>query len=73
MLTMKWQLDIPDETYYNKLVGGGMAFELYPTLPLTWTETELEIWDYKTKVEYCRKTRDSNFEASCKLEELNNV
>ena len=68
MLTMKWQVDIPDEEYYNKLVSSGMAWELYETLPLTWLETQKEILDYKAKVEYCRKTRDSNFEASSRLE-----
>ena len=68
MLTMKWQADIPDETYYNKLVASGMAWEFYPDLPNSWSEAEKEILAYKAKVEYCRKTINSNFEASCKLE-----
>ena len=68
MLTMKWQVDIPDETYYNRLVDSGMAFEFYPDLPGSWLEAEIEIWDYRAKLEYCRKTRDSNFEASSRLE-----
>ena len=68
MLTMKWQLDIPDEEYYNKLVESGLAWVMYETLPLTWLEAQKEILAYQAKVEYCRKTRDSNFEGSCKLE-----
>ena len=68
MLTMKWQVDIPDETYYNKLVDSGMAWEFYHDLPNSWSEAEKEILAYQAKVEYCRKTRDSNFEGSCKLE-----
>ena len=68
MLTMKWQVDIPDESYYNKLVASGMAYEFYPDLPNLWSEAEKEILTYQAKVEYCKKTRDSNFEASCKLE-----
>ena len=68
MLTMKWQVDIPDESYYNKLVASGMAYEFYPDLPNSWSEVEKEILAYQAKVEYCRKTRDSNFEGSCKLE-----
>ena len=68
MLTMKWQQDIPDEAYYNKLVASGMAYEFYPDLPNSWSEAEKEILAYQAKVEYCRKTRDSNFEASSRLE-----
>ena len=68
MLTMKWQVDIPDEAYYNKLVASGMAYEFYPGLPNSWSEAEKEILAYQAKVEYCRNTRSSNFEASCKLE-----
>ena len=65
---MKWQADIPDETYYNKLVASGMAYEFYPDLPYSWSEAEKEILAYQAKVEYCRKTRDRNFEASSRLE-----
>lgn len=68
MLTMKWQVDIPDEAYYNKLVASGMAYEFYPDLPDSWLEARREILAYQAKVEYCRKTRDSNFEASSRLE-----
>ena len=68
MLTMKWQVDIPDETYYNKLVASGMAYEFYPDLPNSWSEAEKEILAYQAKVEYCRTTRSSNFEASSRLE-----
>ena len=68
MLTMKWQVDIPDETYYNKLIASGMAYEFYPDLPNSWPKAEKEILAYQAKVEYCRKTRDSNFEASSRLE-----
>ena len=68
MLTMNYRVDIPDESYYNKLVGSGMAYEFYPDLPQSWSEAQKEILAYQAKVEYCRKTRDSNFEASCRLE-----
>ena len=68
MLTMKWQVDIPDETYYNKLIASGMAYEFYPDLPNLWSDAEKEILAYQAKVGYCRTTRSSNFEASCKLE-----
>ena len=68
MLTMKWQVDIPDESYYNKLVASGMAYEFYPDLPNSWPKAEKEILAYQAKVEYCRNTRDSNFEASSRLE-----
>lgn len=68
MLTMKWQVDIPDEAYYNGLVASGMAWEFYPDLPNSWSEAEKGILVYQAKVEYCRKTRDSNFEASSRLE-----
>ena len=68
MLTMKWQQDIPDEAYYNKLVASGMAYEFYPDLPQSWSEAQKEILAYQAKVEYCRETRASNFEASSRLE-----
>ena len=68
MLTMIYQVDIPDESYYNGLVASGLAWEFYPGLPNSWSEAEKEILAYQAKVEYCRKTRDSNFEGSCKLE-----
>lgn len=68
MLTMNYRVDIPDESHYNNLVGSGMAYEFYPDLPQSWSEAQKEILAYQAKVEYCRKTRNSNFEASCKLE-----
>ena len=68
MLTMKWQVDIPDESYYNKLVASGMAWEFYPDLPNSWSEAEKEIIAYQAKVEYCERTRADNYEASSRLD-----
>jgi hypothetical protein len=66
--TMNWRIDIENEGYYNALMQTGLAWLLYPDLPLTWGAAEKEILAYQAKVEYCRKTRDSNFEASSRLE-----
>ena len=34
--TFDWKVDIRDETTYNRLVEMGLAFEFYPSMPLTW-------------------------------------
>lgn len=36
--TMVWQLDVRTKEYYNELVATGVAWELYPSLPLSWEE-----------------------------------
>lgn len=52
---------------YLLFISTGMAWEVEGNCPNSWQE-HLALLDYKAKVEYCRKTRASNFEASCKLE-----
>ena len=68
MLTMNYRVDIPDESYYNKLVGTGMAYEFYPDLPQSWLDAQKEILAYQAKVEYIEKTREDNYEASSRLD-----
>ena len=68
LATMNYRLDVRDKEYYDILVGSGFAYEFYPDLPQSWSEAQKEILAYQAKVEYCRKTRNSNFEASCRLE-----
>ena len=65
---LDWRLEIKTKKEYDLAVGSGIGWVLFPTLPLSWSEAEKEILAYQTKVEYCRKTRDSNFEASSRLE-----
>jgi hypothetical protein len=65
--TMKWEVDVVDESYYNALVGSGYAWEMYPDLPESWARC-LELLDFKMKQEYIESTRASNYEASSRLE-----
>lgn len=66
--TMNWRIDIENEDYYNALMQTGLAWLLYPDLPLTWSEAEKEILAYQAKVEYCERTRADNYEASSRLD-----
>lgn len=66
--TMDWRIDVENEDYYNALVQTGLAWLLYPELPLTWGAAEKEILAYKTKAEYIEKTREDNYEASSRLD-----
>jgi len=66
--TMNWRIDIENEDYYNALMQTGLAWLLYPDLPLTWGAAEQEILAYKAKVEYCECTRADNYEASSRLD-----
>ena len=63
-----WTEKIKTKEDYDAIVKTGMAWEFLIDLPMSWSEAEKEILDYQAKVEYCRNTRDSNFEGSCKLE-----
>ncbi len=65
--TLDWKIDVVSEEYYNALVGSGYAWEIYPSLPLSWSEVEKEILAYQAKVEYIKNTRADNYEASSRL------
>lgn len=66
--TLDWKIDVVSEEYYNALVGSGLAWELYHSLPLSWSEVEKEILAYQAKVEYIKNTREGNYEASSRLD-----
>lgn len=66
--TMDWRIDVENEDYYNALMRTGLAWLLYPELPLTWGAAEKEILAYKAKVEYIENTREDNYEASSRLD-----
>lgn len=65
ILTNNWWEDIQDEETYNKLVGTGLAWEWYESLPLTWKEC----LDFKKKHEYYEANKESNYTASLKIME----
>lgn len=33
---MNWKVDVRTKEYYNELVTTGLAWELYPSMPLSW-------------------------------------
>lgn len=52
---------------YQKFISSGMAWEVEINCPNSWQE-HLALLDYKSKVEYCERTRADNYEASSRLD-----
>lgn len=49
--TMNWRIDVENEDYYNALMQTGLAWLLYPDLPLTWGAAKEGIKEYQMRLD----------------------